>query len=213
MSNSVSFKSRPIREINLAKNKKERIGAVFTELLQKEDRPAIQKIYDSPEWDEASGRNHLCGDFIARKPDESLKFYAIELADKTKELADRIVGLFNTEVCKDNDTGKKFLDFSFAFAKPSLKFRDENLPRGHKGIGENMLAETFRIAKEQNFDTVAITSTNNPFYEHSFKEAKLKNIKRKPLLNGIIEYRISGSEFDKYIDYVQKKYGERGVQQ
>ena len=132
---------------------------------------------------------------------DGVNFNAIEIVDMENPLG-KIIGLVKSfPKIKINETS---LFLQQLITEPTLS--KNNGHRAIKGVGEILLGECFEIAKKMNFSSVDIPSSNNPFYFHTFKEAKIDILEGYSFDKKSSEFSIPRKDFDKYINYFREKY-------
>jgi len=77
--------------------------------------------------------------------------------------------------------------------------------RRHKGIGETLVSEIVKQARDKGICSIKVTSVNEGFWENSklFKSESCSSNKRHKYL--------SGEDFDKYISFVESKSNPRST--
>lgn len=198
--NNVSFTSTPIHTITLKKltNGVENgtIKAVFSKLnpFDIKDIESIEKIKET--WSDPEKLIHSFYRHFKEKKSDN-EFFAIEL-DEKNGLSKTILGLLNTCFLPKD----KMYHLLTINTKPNfIKGRKD---KEIKGIGEIMLGEAIQQAKQKKVDSFNFISLADNFYDHTFEKAKLKFHKSE---NSYAHYIIESEDFDKYIEYCEKKYG------
>lgn len=202
---NTTFTSTPIHYVKLKKitNGVENgfVKAVFSKLNQadEKDRIAIQQVQDI--WGKKEFiANSCCENFFKEQSPETQTYNCIELISNAP-LGERIIGLAKSLTL---DLGKtKIYHLSWLASKLKL----DNPERGIKGVGEVLLGEVFNKAKNKKMP-LEFTSSNDSFYFKTFKNAGLDFVEDEELFemgNGL--FTIQKRDFDKYINYCQKKYG------
>lgn len=205
---STSFTSTPLKKVYLRsinKNGEEKlIKGMYTKLTP-EDINSIKEI--SQNWQVPHGlaqdfyRDFNFYNFIS--PDTKQSFNAVELISK-KPLKEKILGLmhcYTSVIC-----GEKSLCGNTIFVNPNLSTANKN--RNIKGIGEILLGNFFSQAKRGNVDYANFTSSSSAvsFYRTTLKKAGIKVSKNNYFNKDRCRFSIPQNEFDKYIQYCQKKY-------
>lgn len=201
--NNPNFKSTPIQNVHLRNAQGGYVKAVFTELDQKniEDIEGIRNI--STLWKNADYGKTYCKHFLTSNIDNNVRYFSLEF-EHGKNLAERILGLLKLRFSKNLNTGK--MDISLLQTKPEIMYTDYEQNRAIKGVGETLLSAAFVLAKNKKISRIDIVSTNDYFYYNSFKKAGLDLNEEDKMYYNIGDIEIHNKDFDKYIDYINKKY-------
>jgi len=129
-----------------------------------------------------------------RKYGAKFRFFALECKDIFRN--DEVLAVAEVAEREDLLTDEPFKRISYIQTSPQHVFA--NRDKEYKGLGETLVAEIARIARDDGSDRIEIVSTNDKFWNSSS-------------LFGYVEgdhpsSRVLDSEdFDKYISYVEKK--------
>jgi len=204
--NRVNFTSTPLHPVNLRKFTNGAqdgfVKAVFSKLDPNnlEDLAALKEIETNADSEKSAILRMLCG-FFPYNCFQNDQYHCLELVGEGS-LAQRIVGLLNTTPGLGD---KKAYVGKLIATVPRFKYGKDD--RGIKGVGEVMLGETFNLAKKGGFERLSFDSTKNPFYDETFRTAKVNVQERE--ISGWDSARniiIPKTEFDKYINYCEDKY-------
>lgn len=200
---SVSFSGNPLYKINLKKKKPngeyETIPALFCQLIKnnRKDKKIIAKLRKS--WrNETTYGNDISMGFLKYKSNRE-SYYFTEIIDPEKNPNKKITCI----VKSTNPNQPKNKDvFMIEYLQSSPDIADVKNPP-IKGSGELCLYSLIKIAKQYGFKEVRLSSTKYGFYE----EMKFEVIKRYGKDGKIAaEYRLDASNFDSFIERVEKKY-------
>ena len=198
--NNVNFTSRPIHCVNIRDADNKLVKVVFSKLDPKcgVDKAAIKKLQNS--WEVP---HELMKDFYAEFscPKDGKEFNAIELPG-IGPLHKKILGVVYSKTYMLHNQER--MSMPLLITNPDLKH--ENGLRKLKGIGEIMLGEVFNRAKKTKAPELEFNSEANKFFRKFFSRAKVKitdDVNYNPY-NSF--FHIGQEDFDKCIDWCQKKH-------
>lgn len=195
LNNNVNFTSTPLHRVNLINAKDGSfIPAIFSKLNKEDaiDKEALEHIMDT--WNSS-----LAHDYYYNFRNNNHLFNAIELLGSEK-LEERIVGL------AESNSHNLFL----LITKPKLSEKNK-INRQIKNIGEKLLGEIFSQSKNAKADYLDFEALKNAvdFYKKSFERAGIKytsEIKEPKHINSEVLFSINQDQFNKYINYIKKKF-------
>lgn len=128
---------------------------------------------------------------------DTSKYYAVTIPDGKNS---KILGCMNASINNTLGFNKALLDDLYV----SNNFAHRNSSRDIKGVGEVLVSQAIKFAKEAKAKTLDFLSLADNFYIHSFTSAKLNNTRTENSSN----FHVNSSEFNKYLDFCNKKYGK-----
>lgn len=218
---NLPFKANPLYNINLRKlmpnGEYELTPALFCQLIKrsKTDKKCIlnlKKIWE----DTTEYGGGIFKDFLEDKSSKA-SYFCTELIDPKIGLDKRITCIVKTTNPKNPENKDSFF-VKFMQSSPEIaNIKDPPI----KGSGELCLCELVKIAKENGFKEIKLSSTMDSFYEKMGFE-KYENIvppyrldflkfdsfieRIKKYGNIVTRYRLDSSQFDSFIERVEKKY-------
>lgn len=149
-------------------------------------------LTQKPDWIFFSILDHF------KRPNEirKTKYYAVTVPDKDNF---KILGCMSLN--ENSRTEGKLLWLNDLFVSNDVAKRNES--RNLRGVGEVLLGEAIRLAKNSKNFALDFISVADKFYDHSFNNAKIGNAR---LRDTSAEYRVEQSKFDKFLEYCDKKY-------
>lgn len=224
VSNSVNFGSTPLHQVNLRKGDGSGfVRAVVSELDPKceEDFLALSQV--AKDWNAgffvgkilnffeacrgsltSHQNNPELQDWIVKNNPQT--YYAVELLHEAP-LHEKIAGLLMATFKRNTLHNCRNLDLSLLQVRPDIMYQDgvDNSARRIKGVGEVLVGQVFRHAKESAAPSITITSSNDYFYYETFKKSGVEMIDDR-LYDYTAPFTIKSGEFDKYLGYTEQKY-------
>lgn len=205
----VSFTSTPLYPVKIRRVLEHGVSVPIDAVLTKlnpnspQDKKAVKTILQN--WRSKTALINEFSDFFveaAHKIPKESEFFALELESDGKKQIAGVSKLYYHA----NATAYTPLDLSHLISNP--EFDANNSRRTIKGIGEVLFSVAFQRAKELKTPSLGFFSTNNRFYYHTLRKAKINlSDPGNPIITKKQQFKLPQNLFAKYIEYCEKKYG------
>ncbi len=198
INSKISFAKTFINRTYVRKNDGTSMPVNFVEYdsKNKDDREQISNLQDK--WSHAFYIQNVTKDFLNKKTGFGRPVQRLKGIEDGKGNVFAIAELQTKSKVKAGKFGR-YEYIAYILADPDKKYETYTTTRSYKGLGETLVKEIVKQAKKEGKSCVELCSANEGFW----KKSGLFN--RVPSKDGCLLRRLENEDFDKYIEYVERK--------